>query len=360
MKQQFRVGLLIGIIALFSLGTMIPLAAQVDTTQLRVGHFVFDAPSVNLYMDESIVMGQDDLTSVFSPMTLPDRYMDLDAGVHTFAIVPDGEAVESAIIDDQEFTLEAGRTYLLAILGNTAADDLHFTLIDETTALEEMDISLSAVSIAINNLYGTPAIDVYFADETLFNNLAYGDYLAYQDPTEGQGTKITAHDDIDSVVFEFPDAVGSPANVFAVFVFSGNFSGTIWEDYTAFYVGQYVGELAIMDAGAIAIGDLVPVEITEMGQRVQYLLTLDADMIVDILEAGNDVATGADAYLRIYDAAGNIIFENDELSMDDNVDGIFDAGFYGLELDAGSYILEAGTFADTGVNVFTLSVIESQ
>jgi hypothetical protein len=360
MKQQVRVTFLMVMIALFCLGAAIPSVAQADTAQLRVGHFVFDAPSVNLYVDGDSVVGQDALPSIFSPITLPGRYVDFPAGAHTFAVVPEGDTLESAIISDQEFTLEAEHHYTLAMLGNAAASDLHFTLLDETAALEQMDISISAVTIFINNVYSIPAIDAYFADEPIVNNLAYGDYFIFQDPTEGKGSMITAHGDPDSVIFEYADAVGSPGDYFAIFVFSGQFPGTIGEDYTLYYAGQYVGELSIIDGGAMAVGDSAPVTITDMGQRVQYTLTLDANTTLDILESANDVASGADAHLRIYNAAGDTIFENDELSMDDNAEGVFDAGWFGLELDAGTYTLQAGTFIDTSTGEFTLSVSASQ
>ena len=274
------------------------------------------------------------------------------AGAHTFAVSAEGEALDSALVGAQEFTLEAGHRYMLAVMGNVSLNDLHFTLIDETAIIAENDIKLSAVTIIINNLAGIPAMDVTFADKPVITNLAYGNYDIMQDPTEGSHTHIIAHGDPTAVILDVPEAVGSPAHFFAVFVFSGTFSGAIWEGYTALYTGQFEGELTIIDGGPIAVGAALPVEFTDMGQRVQFTLTLDKPAVLDIVQSS---AEELDASLRIYDSAGNMLYENDELSLTDPA-GFWDAGWNGLSLEAGTYILEAATFIDTVVGTFTLSV----
>jgi hypothetical protein len=238
-------------------------------------------------------------------------------------------------------------------MGNVSLNDLHFTLIDETAGLAGNDITQSAVSLFVNNLAGVPAIDWQFGGEPFLTNVAYGDYGIYQDPTEGMGSVITAHGDPEAVILEAPDAVGSPAHFFAVFVFSGTFSGTPWDGYTVLYTGQFEGELTVVDGGPIAVGETLPVEITAMGQRVQFTLTLDEPAVLDIVQSG---AAWLDAFARVYDPEGNILYETDELTMDDNADGIYDAGWNGLELDAGTYIIEAATFVDVGTGAFMVTV----
>ncbi len=202
-----RIGLLLLFVLMFGV-TMT--SAQTDGAQLRVGHYVFDAPAVNLYVNGEIAAGADGTPLLYSSMTLPSVYVDLAAGAHTFALTAEGEALEAALIGEQEFTLEAGHRYMLAVLGNVSLNDLHFTLIDETAALAEKDITLSAVTVFINNLAGVPAMDTFFAGEPILSNFPYGDYAVYEDPTEGSGTFITAHGDPEAVIAEFPEAVGSP------------------------------------------------------------------------------------------------------------------------------------------------------
>lgn len=345
-----RLGLLM--LCLLMFGVTIT-SAQTDGAQLRVGHFVFDAPAVNLYINGEIAAGDDGTPVVYGSMTLPPKYVDLAADTYTFAVTAEDEPLGSALVGEQEFTLEAGHRYMLVVLGNVSLNDLHFALIDETAALAENDITQSAVTLFINNLAGVPAIDWQFGGEPFLINFTYGDYAILQDPTEGMGSLITAHGDPESVILEAPEAVGSPAHFFAVFVFSGIFSGAQWDGYTVLYSGQYEGELTIVDGGPIAVGETLPLEITAMGQRVQFTLTLDEPAVLDIVQSG---AAWLDAYARIYDAAGNILYETDELTMDDNTDGIYDAGWNGLELDAGTYIIEAATFVDIGTGAFAVTV----
>ncbi len=348
--SRFFVRSLIALFILFALS--MTASAQADGAQLRVGHFVFDAPAVNLYMDGEIITGQDGTPMLFGSMTLPSEYVDLAAGTRTFALTAEGEALDSALVGAQELTLETGHRYTLAVMGNVSLNDLHFTLIDETAAIAENDIDLSAITIFVNNLAGIPAMDFVFADEPVISNLAYGDYEIMQDPTEGSHSHVTAHGDPTAVILDVPEAVGSPAHFFAVFVFSGTFSGAIWEGYTVLYTGQFEGELTIIDGGPIAVGDALPVEFTDMGQRMQFTLILDAPAVLDIVQSSEEEL---DAFLRIYDSAGNMLYENDELSMTDP-EGSWDAGWIGLALEAGTYVIEAATFIDTGVGTFTLSV----
>ncbi|MBK8031312.1 MAG: DUF4397 domain-containing protein [Chloroflexi bacterium] len=344
------------ILCLLLLGATVT-SAQTDGAQLRVGHYVFDAPAVNLYIDGELVAGTDGTPVLYGSMTLPASYLDLAAGVHTFAVTAEAEPLASALIGEQEFTLEAGHRYMLAVLGNVSLNDLHFTLIDETAAIAEADINLSAVSIIINNLTGIQSIDGFFDGDLYFDDLVYGDYFVLQDATEGSGTLIIADSNPEAVVLDVPEAVGSPAHFFAVFVFSGAFSGAQWDGYTALYTGQFEGELTILDGGPIAVGDALPVEFTEMGQRVQFTLTLAEPAVLDIVESG---AAGLDAVARIYDPAGNLLYENGELTEDNNAEGIFDAGWNGIELDAGTFIIEAATFIDIGTGEFTLTVSEAE
>ena len=81
-------------------------------------------------------------------------------------------------------------------------------------------------------------------------------------------------------------------------------------------------------------------------------MTLDKPAVLDIVQSSEEEL---DASLRIYDSAGNMLYENDELSLTDP-EGFWDAGWNGLALEAGTYILEAATFIDTVVGTFTLSV----
>jgi hypothetical protein len=358
MKQQVRLMIVIAVLLLLSL-TLMPLAAQDnEPTQVRFGHFVLDGVPVNVYVDDVAFMNNDTTITALAPGTI-SLYLDVTADAHTFVVVPDGEAMESAIFDPEEFTLEAGRSYLLAMMGNVAADDLHFTLIDETAGLADLDLSLSGVNVFVNNLYGIPAFDLYFAGELVVENLAYGDYVFFNDATEGSGTLVTVYDDPETIIFEYAEAVGNPSGIFAVAAFAGTFPGTLWEDYALLYDTRFAGGLTITDGGTIALGDEVTLNL-EMGQRVQYTLTLEADMTLNIMLTEDDETNVADSYLRVYTDAGELVAENNELTTDDDADGNWSAGIEGLTLEAGTYIIEAASAADIYPGTYTLSVSESE
>jgi hypothetical protein len=352
MKQYPRLILTI-MMALLCIGAASPVAAQ-ETAQVKFGHFVFGSTPVNVYVDDAVFKAENALPYELNPLEISRQALDLAAGVHTFVVVPSGETLKAPLVNPEELTLKAGHRYLLAIMGNVVAHDLHFTLIDETAAIEKMDTNLSAVDIAINNLYGIPAVDFFFEGKLFFENLAYGDYLVLQDPTAGKGSRTTPHGDAATTIFDFPDAVGGPANTLTYFGFVGKFPGTIWTDYSMFYLGSYLGKITTLDGGTISIGDVKPTSIADLGLRYRYTLTLKSDNVVDITL--NQTKEGGDAYLRVYNKAGALLGENDELTLDDNAQFIYDAGLKGLALKAGTYTIEAATFLDATPGDFTLSV----
>lgn len=109
-------------------------------------------------------------------------------------------------------------------------------------------------------------------------------------------------------------------------------------------------EPVITDGGAIAIGDSVDGEVT-VGERVQYTLTADADAVVTITVSDPDGAF--DSYLRVYDADGNLLAENDDIELGVQINSSVE----GLELAAGdTVIIEVGTYADSSAGAFTLTV----
>ncbi|MCA0457847.1 MAG: DUF4397 domain-containing protein [Chloroflexi bacterium] len=331
-----------------------PVLSAQETSHVRFAHFVFDAPQVNIYVDEVVFAGEDGSAYPLNPLELSRQYLELSADTpHTFAVVPADKTLDSALFEPAEFTFVAGSNYTLAIMGNVAADDLHFVLMDETAALAEFDPTVSAVTFVFNNLYGLPAVDLYWADEIVLDNLAYGDYVAAQDATEGMGSRFTAHGDVDTVLFELPDAIAGQAQTIAFFGISGHYPGTLWEDYTLPYAGNFIGEPVVRDGGSIAVGDVVSVSLSEAGLRYDYQLVLDKASVLDIWVKGGAPETGTDAILRIFDAQGNLVAQNDDF---DRFNLGLDAGLVGLELDKGTYVIEAASPFDTFLGDYTLSV----
>lgn len=151
---------LIGIVFL-CLIVVSPVTAAQETSHVRFAHFVFDAAPVNIFVDEALFTGEDGSAYPLNPLELSRQYLELNAATpHTFAVVPLEKTLDEALFKPAEFMLEAGHNYALAIMGNVAADDLHFILLDETAALAKFDTRVSAVTFVFNNLYGLPAVDL--------------------------------------------------------------------------------------------------------------------------------------------------------------------------------------------------------
>lgn len=190
----------------------------------------------------------------------------------------------------------------------------------------------------------------------LIDNLAYGDYALFQDPTEGKGSYLTPHGDPTTKLFEYPDAVGGPPQTISFFGFSGNYPGVLWEDYGTPYVGNFIGDPVFRDGGAIKVGDVIKVGLNEAGLRYDYKLDLDKDTVLDIMLTGDPENPNNDAFVRVLDSTGKLIVENDDIDHAVNRD----AGLKGLKLSKGSYVIEATSYFDTFTGEYTLSVSASK
>ncbi len=350
---------------------VIPAAAQ-EPSHVRFAHYVFNGPQINIFADETIFNGEDGKAYGLNAFDFSRQYLDLSADTaHTFAVVEAGKTVDKVLFKPEAFTLKAGSNYALVVMGNIEAKDLHFILLDETAALAAYDTKLGAVSFVINNLHGLPAVDLYFAGKLMSENLAYGDYVVAQDPAEGLGSKFTPHNDPKTILFELPtphndpktilfelpDAIPGPAQTIAFFGIAGNYPGTLWEDYTIPYAGNYIGKPVFRDGGSIAVGDSIKVNLSEAGLRYNYKLVLDKNSVLDMSLKGGGPESGADSVLRIYDTKGTLVAQNDDF---DRFKEGTDAGFKGLKLDKGSYVIEAASSFDTFLGDYTLSITASK
>ena len=345
------------VMALLCLIVATPVTAQ-TTSHVRFMHFVLKGPQVNIFADDKLFTGGDGKAYGLNATELSRQYMDLSAdSPHTFTIVEAGKTADKPLFKPEAFTLKADHNYTLVIMGNIEGKDLHFKLLDETAALAQYDTKVSAVSFIINNLHGLPALDFYWAGKLVLDNIAYGDVVLLQDPTEGLGSKFTPHGDAKTVLFELPDAIHGPAQTIAFFGIIGKYPGTLWEDYTLPYAGNYIGKPFVRDGGSIAVGDVKKVSLSEAGLRFNYKLVLDKDMTLDMSLKGGGPESGADSVIRIFDTKGALVAQNDDF---DRLKEGTDAGFKGLKLGKGSYVIEAASSFDTFLGDYTLSVTASK
>ncbi len=284
----------------------IPVTAQ-GTSHVRFAHYVLTGPAVNIFADETVFKGEDGKPYGLNATELSRQYMDVSADTpHTFAVVEAGKTVDAALFKPEAFTLKAGSNYTLVIMGNEVAKDLHFMLLDETAALAEHDTKASCVTFIINNLYGFPAVDFYWGGKLLINNLAYGDKIIFLDPSTDIGSRFTPHGDPKTLLFDLPDAIAGPPQTIAFFGIIGKYPGTLWEDYTTPYAGNFIGKPFVREGGSIAVGDSIKVSLSEAGLRYNYKLVLDKNTVLDMSLKGGGPESGADSILRIYDSKGTL------------------------------------------------------
>ena len=109
-------------------------------------------------------------------------------------------------------------------------------------------------------------------------------------------------------------------------------------------------EVVITDGGEVTLDEPVDGEVT-VGERVQFTFTAEADGAVNISVGDPDGAF--DSYLRVYDADGNLLVENDDIELGVQINSAIE----GLELAAGDVIvIEVGTYDDSSAGAFTLTV----
>ncbi len=358
--------------------TLIPIqvsAQDEDTARVRIGYFAFDPKAVDTFVDGELASFSDSWAYIrwneapfpdfqFIRTTFTAPYVELPAGAHSFAFVPKGEDLESAILGPMDVVLEAGHMVVLAIVGHD--DNFDLAISDETVALAGADPSDRLIFNFVHNLKDGPPVDYRTDNKLMFENLAYGNVATTIEPAGPAHLSITATGDPSIVFLDNPaEAIPGISNVAA---FLGEYPGTPGEDYFMTYDWAYTGEITVQDGGVVAVDDEAAGTIEQTAQRVRYALTLEEDAVLNIfVRATEDRAPGSwgqgpfDPALTIYDAHGNLIFWNDELSLADNTLGTlnaFDAGLEGAPLAAGTYIVEVGGSADIIAGPYKL-VIES-
>jgi hypothetical protein len=351
------------------------MAQDADTARIRIGYFAFDPRTVDTYIDGEIASFSDGWAHIRwneSPFPMfqlirtkfTTPYVRLPAGPRSFAFVPKGEDLDSAILGPIEVVLEADHTVALAIVGHN--DDFDLVVSDETVALAGADPNDHFIFNFVHNLWDGPPVDEAVNNQLTIENLAYGNLVTTIKPAGSAYSSITATGD-RSIVFLSGAAKAIPgiSNFAALF---GEYPGTPGVDYFITYDWDYTGEVTVLDAGSVVVGDELSGTIEEIAQRVRYTLILEDDAALNIYAR----ATGDrypdswdegpfDSSLVIYDADGSLLFWNDELIVTDNTRrtlDAFDAGLEGVSLTAGNYIVEVAGAVDIIVGPYRL-IIES-
>jgi hypothetical protein len=326
-------------------------AAPVERpARARFAHFALDAPPIRLVLNGQTLS---ELTNL--QQFVPSRFGDISSYTDippftvpvTVAMIADGAEANDLLTPSVEFTVQPGHDYTIALVGTAADESLEVLVIDETAALADFNLAQSGVLIVVHGVRGLPEAAVVRAGEALIDDLEYGRF-AVIDADESASIEITPHDDLSAPLLTLAGAL--PANVIALQAVVGVYDRAAIDDYTLLEARAYLGDLVILDGGAITLGQPVDVALAEAGRRVRYTLTLEANTLLNITLRGGP---GTDAMLYLYDAAGELISSVDELSFFDDT---FDAGWTNFDLEAGVYGIEAGGWNDAYPGDYVLLV----
>ncbi|MBN1966283.1 MAG: DUF4397 domain-containing protein [Anaerolineae bacterium] len=321
-----------------------------STASVRIAHFALDAPRLQDVLDGVPVAGHKPVAAGHV-----SAYVELASGAHTLAFVQMGQNTSIPIIAPLDVTLAPDHSYTAAIIGSLRDGDLGVVLIDETEAFRGIDTDAVPSLIVAHNITDAPALDVIVNGVTLISGLEYGAYMALEAPpgpldTFQVTTSGASHVVLIAVTEPYPKAF-EPGTTW-LFGLLGTYPGVYGEDYGYIPAPAHLGGTTIIEGGPIEIGEQVVVTMPAPGHHARYTLSIPADMLADITMNGTGEGF-LDAYLRVYDAQGALVFENDEVSDTDTTN---DAGLIAVWLPAGTYTIEAGTWNDAFAGTYILQI----
>lgn len=239
MIRQFRLIVLVFMMAF--LMSSLPVGAQdaESPTLIRFAHFALDAPNVDVFVDGEAVVED------AGPAAISD-FMGIEPGTHSIAIAPTGEGEDAAVIGPEDVEVEEGHRYSVAVVGHAADSSLMPLVIDETAEIGDTDLSQGVFRILVNNIAGSPPISFYEQDMWVEQNIEPGTYSAELFPAFFWDTgKAVVGDDLDNIVFDFDpdvDGMGGFWEPYTVYLYGlmGTYPGAMFEDYTIDGGGHYV------------------------------------------------------------------------------------------------------------------------
>jgi hypothetical protein len=346
------------------------------TARVRIGYFAFDPREFDTFIDgERASFGASWEKAGWLAWTHPDPsysyivccvttpYIDFSSGVHSFAFAPKGEGLDAAVFGPQEVTFEAGHVYSLPIIGEIDDHSLNVLVIDETEVFSDADLSADFMGIVVHDLKGAPPVDVRATLNEEAVKVEYGQFVADWWPGGSMlYDQMSTTGDQPITLFSFTTPP-LPAGISDLDAFIGAYPGERGKDYFLAFNWGHPGEITVIDGGAVAVGDTVPGKLAEVAQRVKYTLTLEADMILNIYANATGASTAGygaggmfDPSLYVYDAQGNLLWWNEELSWEDDLAGKYDAGLEEIALTAGVYAIEVGSANDLTAGPYELIV----
>lgn len=162
MKNIVSFGLFVVIMLSF---TAAGLAEESMDAKVRIIHAIPDAPAVDVYADNGLVLEEVEFTDV-------SEYLALPGGTHTIEIFAAGDTETALLTED--VTVEAGEKYTLAVTGEVEATSLVVMVDDQTTSDGKAKIRVAHFSS------DTPAIDVATTEgDLLFSTTSFAHAAEY-------------------------------------------------------------------------------------------------------------------------------------------------------------------------------------
>jgi hypothetical protein len=366
MQRSFTFTLLL-ILCLVLLAS--PVLAQEDIARVRIGYFALDPGEYDTFIDGQPAWfgrGWDAAgwLTFATPGTAGTRvccsatpYMDFSSGVHRFEFAPRGECLHQAVADPLEATFTPGHVYSLAIVGEVGDGSLNILVIDETVTYSDAVLETGFAEIVVNDLRGMRSMALDHWQPAEVEPVQYGQYAAGWWPAD-TGLDYSFAPADDPAAESTPlTSIPVPAGLSNLTAFTGDYPGTWGEDYIYAWNYEYPGEVAVVEGGALTLDQTVAGALVEVGQRVQYSLSLDAKLRLNIYARATGDATAGwdlgifDTMVYVYDDQGHLLFWNDDLATQAGVAGMED-----VVLLAGDYVVEVGSFADSMVGPYELSV----
>src|SRR4051794_9038646 len=128
--------------------------------RVRLAHFVFNAPAVDMLVDST------PMATNVTPSEI-SGYGNLPSGTHQISVQSSNGASGVMVTASLSINVEADRDYAIALIGQTPDSSLHLLVIDETAALNGLDTVNEGAVFVFHNLQGVPAIDLSYDDTSL-------------------------------------------------------------------------------------------------------------------------------------------------------------------------------------------------
>lgn len=362
--------LLIVLLAALLMLAILPVAAQEQgMARVRIGYFAFDPRENETYIDGerasfdpswahaewAVVPWWADEIQVGTETP----YFDVPSGVHSFAFVPSGDRLDSAVLEAEAMEFKPGHVYSLALVGQLELDDLKLMVVDETEAFTGVDPAANYRGILVHNIAGAPPVEVTANGDTVIENLQYREIATYTTPAGYPAyTIVSTVGDEPIKLFEYFNYCDSLNSELVAMI--GTFPGEPGSDiFRAFDFG-YPEELTVVDGGAVTIGDTLAGEVPAITQRVAYNLSLESDASVNLYVKATGSKTldsvGSDFFdpmVYVYDSSGSLLFWNDNQSFESYSDN---SGLEAISLKAGDYTIQVGGWADLNAGPYELVV----